>query len=103
MGSLFEVCESYSEAHLYLKEHFVKEGPVPLDIAVTNYPPLLPEGGLSSHPVPPKEKRSDIFKASMLDLAGLSVIGDQSKGKEGKIFGYSVLDQRYLEVAWMET
>jgi hypothetical protein len=38
------------------------------------------------------ENRSDIFKASMLDLGGRSVIGDQSKGKEGKLFGYYVLD-----------
>jgi hypothetical protein len=28
----------------------------------------------------------------MLDLGGRNVIGDQSKGKEGKIFGYSFLD-----------
>jgi hypothetical protein len=28
----------------------------------------------------------------MLDLGGHSVIGDQSKGKEVKLFGYSVLD-----------
>jgi hypothetical protein len=28
----------------------------------------------------------------MLDLGGLSVIGDQSKGKEIKLFGNSVLD-----------
>jgi hypothetical protein len=28
----------------------------------------------------------------MLDLGGRSVTGDQSKGKEGKLFGYSVLD-----------
>jgi hypothetical protein len=28
----------------------------------------------------------------MLDLGGRSVMGDQSKGKEGKLFGYSVLD-----------
>jgi hypothetical protein len=27
----------------------------------------------------------------MLDLGGRSVTGDQSKGKEGKLFGYSVL------------
>jgi hypothetical protein len=32
VGSLFKVCESYSKAHLYLKEHFVKEDPVPLDV-----------------------------------------------------------------------
>jgi hypothetical protein len=28
----------------------------------------------------------------MLEVGGRSVIGDQSKGKEGKLFGYSVLD-----------
>jgi hypothetical protein len=28
----------------------------------------------------------------MLDLGGRSVIGDHSQGKEGEIFGYSVLD-----------
>jgi hypothetical protein len=92
VGSLFKVCESYSEDHLYLKEHFVKEDPVPLDVAATDSPPSLPEGGLLSPPVPPEEKRSDLFKASMLDIGGRSVIGDQSKEKEGKIFGYYVLD-----------
>jgi hypothetical protein len=34
----------------------------------------------------------DIFKASMLGIGGRGVAGDQSKGKEGKLFGYSVLD-----------
>jgi hypothetical protein len=86
VGSLFKVCESYSEAHLYLKEHFVKEDPAPLDVAATDSPPLFPEGGLSSPPAPPEEKRSDFFKASMLDLGGRSMIGDQSKGKEGKLW-----------------
>jgi hypothetical protein len=42
--------------------------------------------------VPLEEKRSDLFKARMLDLGGNSVIGDQSKGKKGKLFGYAVLD-----------
>jgi hypothetical protein len=92
VGSLFKVCESYYEAHLYLKEHFMKEDPAPLDVAATYFPPSLPKGGLSSPPAPPEEKRSDIFKVSMLDLGGCSVIGDQSKGKEGKIFGYYFLD-----------
>jgi hypothetical protein len=36
--SLFKVRESYSEAHLYLKEHFVKEDPVPLDTAAIDPP-----------------------------------------------------------------
>jgi hypothetical protein len=42
--------------------------------------------------MPPEENRSNISKAIMLDIGGRSVIGDQSKGKEGKIFGCSVLD-----------
>jgi hypothetical protein len=93
-GLLFKVCESYSESHLYLKEYLVKEDTIPLDVTVTvtDSLPLFPGGGSSSPPVPPDEKRSDIFKAIMLDLGGRSVIGDQSKGKEGKLFGYSVLD-----------
>jgi hypothetical protein len=33
------------------------------------------------------------FKANMMDLGGSSVIGYQSKVKEGKLFGYSVLDK----------
>jgi hypothetical protein len=92
--SLFKVCESYSEAHLYLREHFVKEkeDPVPQLVAPTDSPPSRPEGGISSRPVPPEEKRSNLFKAGMLDLGGRGVTGDQSKGKEGKLFGYSVLD-----------
>jgi hypothetical protein len=45
VGSLFKVCESYSEAHLYLKEHFVKEDPIPLDVDPTDSPRRLPEGG----------------------------------------------------------
>jgi hypothetical protein len=39
--SLFKVCESYSEVHLYLKEHFVNEHPTPSNAAVTDYPPSL--------------------------------------------------------------
>jgi hypothetical protein len=92
VGSLLKVCESYSEAHLYLKEHFVKEHPAHLNVAAIDTLPSFPEGGSSSLPVPPGENRSYIFKASMLDLGGRSVIVDLSKGKEGKIFGYSVLD-----------
>jgi hypothetical protein len=92
VGSLFKVCESYSEAHLYLKEHFVKERPPPLNVAKTDSPPSFPKGGSSYPPVPPEEKRSNLFKASMLYLGGRGVIGDQSKGKEGKLFGHFVLD-----------
>jgi hypothetical protein len=92
VGSLLKVCEYYSKAHLYLKEHLVKEDPIPLDVAVTDSLPSLPAGGLSSLSVHPEEKISDIFKASMVDLGGHIVIGDQSKGKEGKLFGYSFLD-----------
>jgi hypothetical protein len=95
VGSLFKVCEYYSEAHLYLKEHFVKKhpAPAPSSIAATDSPPSFPKGGSSSPSAPPPgEKRSDIFKASMLYLGGRIVIGYQSNGKEGKLFGYSVLD-----------
>jgi hypothetical protein len=80
VGSLFKVCESYSEAHLYLKEHFVKEHPTPLNVAATDSPPSFPEGG-SSSPSVPQRRKSDLLKAGMLDLGGRSVIGDQSKGK----------------------
>jgi hypothetical protein len=75
-----------------LKEHFVKEHPAPSDVAATDSPPSFPEGGSSSPPVPQEEKRSDLFKTSMLYLGGSSVIGDKSKGKEGKLLGYLVLD-----------
>jgi hypothetical protein len=75
----------------------VKEDPTPLDVAVTDSPPSFPEGGLSSPPIHPEVKRRDLFKSSMLDLGGSSVIGDQSKGKEGKLFGYSVLDTYHFE------
>jgi hypothetical protein len=92
VGSLFKVCESYSEAHLYLKEHFVKEHPTPSNVAAIDSPPSFSEVGFSSPSVPPGEKKSDLSKASMLDLVGRSVTGDQSKGKEGNLFGYSVLD-----------
>jgi hypothetical protein len=74
-----------------LKENLVKEQLTPLNFASTGYPPSFPEGGSLSLPVPPEKKRSDLFKASMLDLGGRSVIGYQSKEKEGNIFGYSVL------------
>jgi hypothetical protein len=70
----------------------MKEEPVPLDVTATDSPPSFPKGGSSSPPIPPEEKRSDLFKAIMLYLVGSSVIGDQSKGKEGKLFGYSVLE-----------
>jgi hypothetical protein len=89
---LFKVCESYSESHLYTKEHFVKEHPAPSNVAAINSPPSFTEVGSSSPPIPPGGNRSDLFKASMLDLGGRSVTGDQSKGKEGKLVGYSVLD-----------
>jgi hypothetical protein len=92
VGSLFKACESFSEAHLYLKEHFVKEHPATSKAAATDSPPSFTKVGSSSTPIPPGEKRSNLFKASILDLGGSSVTGDHSKGKEGKLFGYSVLD-----------
>jgi hypothetical protein len=68
VGSLFKVCESYSEAHLNLKEHFMKYHPPPLDVTETDSPPSFPKGGSSSPPAAPEEKRSYLFKASMLYL-----------------------------------
>jgi hypothetical protein len=73
VGSLFKVCESYSESHLYLKEHLVREHPAPSNVAATDSPPSFAEGASSSPSVPSGEKRSDLFKASMLDLGGRSV------------------------------
>jgi hypothetical protein len=75
VGSLFKVRDSYSEARLYLREKIVKgnEDPVPQGVTPTDSPPSLPDGGISSPPLPPEEKRSDLFKASMLDLGGRSV------------------------------
>jgi hypothetical protein len=86
VGLLFKVCESYYEAHLYLKEHFRKDHPIPLNVAAADSPFSFPEVGSSSPPFPPEEKRSDLFKASKLDVGGRSVIGEQSKVKEGKLF-----------------
>jgi hypothetical protein len=60
VGSLFKVCESYSEAHIYLKEHFVKEHPAPWNAAATNSPPSFLRWALRPHP-PPQEKREAIY------------------------------------------
>jgi hypothetical protein len=59
VGSLFKVCESYSGAHLYLRENFiyVKEDPVPQDVAPTDSPPSLPEGGIVPSRTPSGEKK----------------------------------------------
>jgi hypothetical protein len=48
MGNLFDACESYSEAHLYLREHFVKEkeDSILLRIDSTGSPPSPPVGGI---------------------------------------------------------
>jgi hypothetical protein len=42
VGSLFKVCEYYSEAHLYLKEYFAKEkeDPIFLGTDPIEYPPM---------------------------------------------------------------
>jgi hypothetical protein len=58
-------------------------------------PPSPPKGEYRPRPYPQGEI-SDLFKAIMLDLGGCSVMGDQSRGKEGKLFGYSVLDTTTL-------
>jgi hypothetical protein len=45
VGALSKLCESYSKAHLYLKEHFVKEHPAPSNVATTDYDPSFTEVG----------------------------------------------------------
>jgi hypothetical protein len=52
VGSLFQGCESYSKAYLYLKAIFVKDHHAPLNIAATDSPPSCPELGASSPPPP---------------------------------------------------
>jgi hypothetical protein len=76
-----------------LKGTFREGAPHTLERRRDRFLSLVPRRGLfvPAHP-PPEKKRSDILNASMLDLGGRSVIRDQSKGKEGKLFGYSVLD-----------
>jgi hypothetical protein len=88
VGSLFKVCESYSEAHLYLKENFVKEHPAPL-----NSPPLFPEGGLfvSARPTIGEKKR--YFQGPYVRPRRAQCDRRSVKGKEGKLFGNSVLDK----------
>jgi hypothetical protein len=74
VGSLFKVCESYSEAHLYLREHVAKEkeDPTFLGTDLIGSPPS-PPGRVSSPPEP--------------HLGGCNVMEDQSKGKEVEICG----------------
>jgi hypothetical protein len=98
VGSLFKVYESYSEARLYLREKIAKEKEDPLFLSTDSIrsPPSPPEGVGIVRSHTPEEKISDLFNASMLDLVGRSMTGDQSKGKEGKLFGYSVLDMGRL-------
>jgi hypothetical protein len=62
VGSLFKVCESYSEAHLYVKEHFVKEHPAPLNVSETDSPPSFLEGGLFVPVHPPRGEKTQYFQ-----------------------------------------
>jgi hypothetical protein len=75
MGSLFKVCESYSETHLYLNENFVKEDPVPRDVAPgvapTDPPYSLPEGGGGYRPLPyPRGKNKRYFQGQHVGSRG---------------------------------
>jgi hypothetical protein len=56
--SILKVCESYSEAHLYLKEHFVKEHPTPSNVAANDSPPSFTEVASSSPAVPSGEREA---------------------------------------------
>jgi hypothetical protein len=60
VGFLFKACASYSVAHLYLREIFVKEkkDPVPQDVALADFPPSLPEGAYRPLPYPLRRKEA---------------------------------------------
>jgi hypothetical protein len=61
VASLFKVCESYSEARFYLREHYVKEkgDPVPQDVTPTHSPPpRFPRGGYRPLPYPLRRKEA---------------------------------------------
>jgi hypothetical protein len=60
VGSLFKFCESYSEAHLYLKEHFVHDHPAPSNVASTESPPSFTKVA-SSSPSFPRGEREAIY------------------------------------------
>jgi benzoyl-CoA reductase/2-hydroxyglutaryl-CoA dehydratase subunit BcrC/BadD/HgdB len=53
VGLLFKVCESYSEAYLYLKEHFVQDHPTPSNVTSTDSPPLFTKVASSYPSAPP--------------------------------------------------
>jgi hypothetical protein len=58
-GALFKVCESYSEAHLYLEERFTKEKDDPISSVPIREPPLFPaaQGGLFLSHIPRSEEK----------------------------------------------
>jgi hypothetical protein len=58
VGSLFKVCESYSEAHLHLKEHFIQDHPAPSNVASTDSPPSLTKVAFSSPSAPPGKREA---------------------------------------------
>jgi hypothetical protein len=54
-----------------LEEHFTKETDDPIFLSTDPRAPPPPNpGGVASPPTRPETKRSDLFKASMLDLGG---------------------------------
>jgi hypothetical protein len=61
VGSLFKVCDSYSKAHLYLKERFVKEHPAPSNVAATDSPPSFTKVASLSPSAPPQGEREAIY------------------------------------------
>jgi hypothetical protein len=58
VGSLFKVCESYSESDLYLKEHFVQEHPTPPNVAAADSPPSFTKVASLSRPSPPRKREA---------------------------------------------
>jgi hypothetical protein len=92
VGALFKVCPTLPEARLYLEVH---QGRGQRDPPVPKRDPdrtSMGRGRTTTLQVPSEGERNDLFREIMLNLGGRSVSGDQSKGKEGKLFGLSVLD-----------
>jgi hypothetical protein len=91
VGALFKVCPTYLEARIYLEVHQGRGQPPPLPKR-DPYRTSIGGGGTTTLPVPLTGERMNFYKQACWIKGGGSVIGDQSKVKEGKIFGLSVLD-----------
>jgi hypothetical protein len=86
VGSLFKVCESYSEAHLYLKEHFTKatDDPIFLGTDPRGPPSPPPKGGVAfphPHPHPKRREEKRPFQGQYVGF-GRAQCNGRSLGRE---------------------